>query len=187
MTKPIIICVDDDAATLATVARLLRRDDREVRATESARDALVWIANEDVAVLISDYDMPEMTGAQLAAQVLQLRPEVVRVLLTGQRSLETALDGINQGEVFRFVTKPFSPPHLLAVVDAALARHRELLELTGARQRRGRRAALRASLEREFPGITTVARGTDGRYVVEPAGAVAAALGWDAFARALDD
>ena len=186
-TKSLIVCVDDDPAILATVARSLRRPDLEVRSTESPSDALAWIANEEVAVLVSDYDMPEMTGAQLAAQARQLRPEVVRVLLTGQHTLETAVDGINQGEVFRFVTKPFDREQLRSVVDAALERHRELVEMSGDRQRRMRRKALREALEAEHPNITVVTRENDGRYRVDDAREIANGLGWFTFARGLDE
>ena len=64
-SKPLVICVDDDDAMLATVARCLKREPIEVRATLSASEALGWIASEDVAVLVSDYDMPEMTGTEM--------------------------------------------------------------------------------------------------------------------------
>lgn len=159
MSKYLVICVDDDDAMLAAVARCLRREPSfDVRATTSARDALAWIAAEQVAVLVSDYDMPEMTGAQLAGQAKRMRPETVRILLTGKRTLETALDGINQGEVFRFINKPFEDKALRAAVMQGVERHNELLALSGDRQRRERREALRAALESEYPGISEVTR-----------------------------
>ena len=185
--KSVIVCVDDDPSVLTAVARSLRRDDLEIRATESPTDALAWIANDDVAVLVSDYDMPGMTGAQLAGHARLLRPEVVRILLTGQQDLETAIDGINQGEVFRFISKPFDREHLRQSVDAALERHRELVELSGDRERRLRRQRLRVALEGEYRGITVVAHDPDGRYAVDDPRRLATELGWTAFAKALDD
>lgn len=185
--KSLIVCVDDDPTVLAAVGRTLRRDDLEIRTTESPSDALAWIANDDVAVLVSDYDMPTMTGAQLAGHARLLKPEVVRILLTGQQDLETAIDGINQGEVFRFISKPFDRDHLRKSVDAALERHRELVELSGDRERRQRRQRLRAALEGEYRGITEVARDPDGRYRVDDPKRLAAELGWAAFAQAIDD
>jgi DNA-binding NtrC family response regulator len=165
MGKLLILCVDDDDAMLATVARCLRRElTFEVRSTTSPHEALGWIASEEIAVLVSDYDMPEMTGAQLAGQARRVRPETVRILLTGQRSLETAIDGINQGEIFRFINKPFEDRALRAAVLEAAQRHQELVALSGDRQRRERREALRAALEAEYPGISEVRR--DGPLVV---------------------
>jgi DNA-binding NtrC family response regulator len=159
MTKPLILCVDDDDAMLATVVRSLRREGAfDVKSTVNPNEALAWIAAEQVAVLVSDYEMPEMTGAQLAGKAKTVRPETVRILLTGKRTLETAVDGINQGEVFRFLNKPFEDKVLRAAVHAAVERNAELLALSGDRQRRERREALRAALEAEYPGISDVRR-----------------------------
>jgi DNA-binding NtrC family response regulator len=165
MTRSLIVCVDDDADLLAAVARSLRREAGfEVRATTSPGQAIEWIRDDTVAVVVSDYDMPEMTGAQLAGIAKRLRPETVRVLLTGRRTLDAAVDGINQGEVFRFIAKPFEDAQLRQIVHEAVERHDELVALSGDRQRRERRLALRAALEAEYPGITEVAR--DGDTVV---------------------
>jgi DNA-binding NtrC family response regulator len=155
---PVVVCVDDDEAMLSTVVRCLRREQLEVRSTLSASEALGWIASDDIAVLVSDYDMPEMTGAQLAGHARRVRPETVRILLTGQRNLETAIDGINQGEIFRFLNKPFDNEQLRGAVNAGVARNRELLAMSGDRERRQRREALRTALEAEYPGISSVTR-----------------------------
>lgn len=163
---PLVVCVDDDEAMLATVARCLRRESVDVRSTLSAAEALGWIAKDEVAVLISDYDMPEMTGAQLAGHARRVRPETVRILLTGQRSLETAIDGINQGEIFRFLNKPFSNDQLRGAVHDGIARHKELVAMSGDRQRRERREALRTALESEYPGISQVERTGDKPYII---------------------
>ena len=167
MTKnPLVICVDDDEAMLNTVVRCLKREPIEVRSTLSASEALGWIAAEEVAVLVSDYDMPEMTGAQLAGHAKRVRPETVRILLTGKRTLETAIDGINQGEIFRFMNKPFDSEQLRGAVRAGVQRNRELVEMSGDRQRRERREALRTALEAEYPGISEVSRTLGEAYAV---------------------
>src|SRR6201999_2350492 len=139
---------------LAAVGRSLRRDPAlEVRSTTEPQQVLDWIVGEDVAVLVSDYEMPQMTGAQLAGKVKRFRPETVRILLTGMRTLETAIDGIHQGEIFRFINKPFVDKVLHAAVLDGVQRHEELMALTGDRERRERRDALRVALETEYPGI----------------------------------
>jgi len=164
--KPLIVCVDDDAAMLGTVVRCLRREQLEVRGTVSAIEALGWIASDDVSVVVSDYEMPEMTGAQLAGQARRLRPETVRILLTGKRTLEIAMDSINQGEIFRFLSKPFDNEQLSAAVHAGVARSQELCAMSGDRERRERRNALHAALEVEYPGISRVTRAPGQAYVV---------------------
>ncbi len=157
--KSLVVCVDDDEQMVTSVARSLRREPTlEIRTTLDPDEVLEWIVKEDVAVLVSDYEMPKMTGAQLAGKARRLRPETVRILLTGMRSLETAIDGINQGEIFRFINKPFQDKVLHAAVLEAAARHEELLALSGDRERRERGIALRNALEQEYPGISVVPR-----------------------------
>ncbi len=184
---PLVVCVDDDDAMLAAIVRCLKADRLEVRATLSAKQALAWIADDDVAVVISDYDMPEMTGAQLAGQACRLRPEAVRILLTGKRTLEAAVDGINQGEIFRFVAKPFENSALRAVVQEAVERNRELVAMYGDRARRERREALRTYLEADYPGITEVTRREGDPYVVpQDPWAEAASLGLTSLSASLE-
>jgi DNA-binding NtrC family response regulator len=165
--KPVVVCVDDDEAMLGTVSRCLRREvSLDIRTTLSASEALGWIASDDIAVLVSDYEMPEMTGAQLAGHARRVRPETVRILLTGLRTLETAVDGINQGEIFRFLGKPFENETLRAAVLSGVERNRELVAMSGDRQRRERRETLVRELEGEYPGISQVARTAD-TYAVD--------------------
>jgi two-component system, probable response regulator PhcQ len=167
LMKWLIVCVDDDEAILSAVGRTLRREPSfEVRTTMDVQQVLEWVHREDVAVLVSDYEMPEITGAQLAGIVKNIRPETVRILLTGRRTLDTAIDGINQGEVFRFISKPFEDKQLRQAVLDAAKRHDELRELSGDRQRRQRREQLLAALEQEYPGITQVHRRTNDVVVV---------------------
>ncbi|TMQ10042.1 MAG: response regulator [Deltaproteobacteria bacterium] len=185
--NPVVVCVDDDEAMLSTVVRCLKREPIEIRSTLSASEALSWIAADDIAVLVSDYEMPEMTGAQLAGHARRVRPETVRILLTGKRTLETAIDGINQGEIFRFLNKPFDNEQLRAVVSAGVARNKELLEMSGDRQRRERRNALHAALETEYPGISRVSRGPNDVYqVTDDPWAEAARLGLIGFTPGLE-
>src|ERR1043165_3577633 len=152
---PVVVCVDDDEAMLSTVVRCLKREPFDIRSTLSASEALGW-----------DYDRPEMAGAQLAGHARRGRPETVRILLTGKRTLETAIDGINQGEIFRFLNKPFDNDQLRAAVHAGVARNKELLAMSSDRQRRERRNALHAALESEYPGISQVARAPGEVHVV---------------------
>jgi DNA-binding NtrC family response regulator len=187
VTKALVICVDDDEQLLAAVTRSLRRDPMlEVRSTTEPQQVLDWIAAEDVAVLVSDYEMPQMTGAQLAGKAKRIRPETVRILLTGMRTLETAIDGIHQGEIFRFINKPFEDRALRAAVSDAVKRHDELVELSGDRARRERAAALRADLEAEFPNITLVERDGDVVIVTADPWTDAIALGLAGLERKLE-
>ena len=105
---PIVVCVDDDEAVLTAVMRCLRKEAFDVRRTTSPHEALSWITTEPVAVLVADYEMPELNGAQLAGQARRVRPETVRILLTGNQTLETAV---------RHQPRRDLPLHLEAVRD----------------------------------------------------------------------
>lgn len=185
---PVIVCVDDDEAMLSTVVRCLKREHFEIRSTLSASEALGWIAADDIAVLVSDYEMPEMTGAQLAGHARRVRPETVRILLTGKRTLETAIDGINQGEIFKFLNKPFDNDQLRAAVHAGIARNKEMLAMSGDRERRERREALHAALEAEYPGISQVTRAPgEVHEVTDDPWADAALIGLVGFSQGLEN
>lgn len=162
---PLVVCVDDDAEVLAVVVRCAKMEPVTVRSTQDPHQALTWVAAEEVAVLISDYEMPEMSGAELLEAARKVRPATVRVLVTGRKTLDTAIDGINRGEVYRYVSKPFESERVRAVVREAVAKYHELAEGSQERELAQRRAQLTLELEQEFPGITNVPRERDGAYV----------------------
>jgi DNA-binding NtrC family response regulator len=166
-TPPTVLCVDDDPDLLAAVTRILRLDGYRVVPADSPRAALAILSAEPVAVLVSDYEMPEMTGIELSVRARALQPETVRVMLTGRSTLDTAIDGINVAEVFRFLSKPFSPEMLRVEVAAAVAHHREIAAVVHERLTVVRRQRLAEALEADFPGITVIPRSEDGAYLLD--------------------
>jgi DNA-binding NtrC family response regulator len=177
---PLVVCVDDDPDMLASVVRTLKSLPIELLSTTTPQAALEWVAARDVAVLVSDYEMPEMTGGQLAAEARKVRPETVRILLTGVRNFATAIEGINVGEVFRYINKPFMPPQIREAVTAGIERHRELVASSKERAQSARRDRLAGALEAEYPGVTEVHRALDGAYVVAPSPGNVAGFGLEA-------
>jgi len=97
----------------------------DVVSAQGGAQALEAIQAEGVfAVVISDMRMPGMNGAQVLAKIRELRPDSVRMLLTGQADLESAISAVNEGQLFRFLTKPCPPPLLLAAVEAGVEQYR---------------------------------------------------------------
>ena len=166
--RPIVLCVDDDREQLASTSRVLRLERFEVLTTTSPRHALDILAQVEVAVLVSDFEMPEMSGVEVCAAARTVRPATVRIMLTGRGTFDTAVAGINEAEIFRFLTKPVPADRLRTAVRAAVARNADNLETTLLRDIAARRTRLLAELEHEHPGIT--ARRTDdlGHYLVDP-------------------
>jgi len=123
-TKPRVLCVDDEPGVLEGLALTLRRG-FEVLTAESGKAGLEALANDStIAVVISDMRMPGMSGAAFLARARTTTPDVIRLLLTGHAEVDAAIAAINEGQIFRFMTKPCPPHTLLAAVEAAVEQHR---------------------------------------------------------------
>ena len=180
MSHPLVVCVDDDAAIARALQRSFKREQLESLSTTEPEEALEWVLENDVAVLVSDFNMPVMNGVELASRVRKARPTTVRILLTGNTDLDTAMASINQGEIFRFVQKPLHLPSFMAVVHEAIRYHRELAASAAERELAARRQRVNAELEAKFPGFTMPARAHDGAYLVQRRGdATYAGMGID--------
>jgi CheY-like chemotaxis protein len=121
---PRLLIVDDDPAVLEALALNLRRSFDVVTATSGA-DGLEYLqAESDFAVVVSDMRMPKMDGATFLAQAREVAPDAVRVLLTGQADLDAAIKAVNQGQIFRFLTKPCPRDTLRGAIESAVHHHR---------------------------------------------------------------
>ncbi len=127
MSKATVLCVDDEPLILEGLSRTLGRKYDVLTATSGRAALEILKKNRLVAVVISDMRMAGMDGAALLAKVRESNPFTVRLLLTGQSSLDAAINAINQGQIFRFLLKPIPPNLLLTSLEAAMAQHRLLL------------------------------------------------------------
>ncbi|HEX6276695.1 MAG TPA: HD domain-containing phosphohydrolase [Polyangiaceae bacterium] len=119
-----ILCVDDEPNVLEGLSLHLRRRYDVLTATSGAA-ALELLGKDDtIAVVISDMRMPNMDGSAFLSKARQSHPLVVRMLLTGQADMQSAISAVNDGQIFRFLTKPCPPPQLLAAADAAAEQYR---------------------------------------------------------------
>jgi len=139
MARPIrlrILCVDDEPQVLKSMTLHLRRHYEVLTATSGAEGLAVLESTKNIAVVLSDMRMPEMDGAAFLSRVQQLSPDTVRMLLTGETNIELASKAVNEGQIFRFLTKPCPPDRLLHAFKAAMEHHRlitaekELLQKT---------------------------------------------------------
>jgi two-component system, probable response regulator PhcQ len=155
-TQHTILLVDDDGHVLDALQRTLRGEGYRLLAVTDGYRALELLAAEHVDLIISDIDMPEMDGVELIKQVRRSHPDVVRMLLTGDASLDSAVHAINDGEVHRYLTKPWDSAELRSILRDAIARIGELRALALASQRISTRDRMLEELEREHPGISSV-------------------------------
>ena len=114
-----IIVVDDEPANLRVLERLFRND-YEVITAESGEEALRLLGEHDAALVITDQRMPNMTGVELLKHTADIRPHMVRIILTGYTDVETLVEAINSGLVYKYVTKPWNNEELQLTVGRAL-------------------------------------------------------------------
>ena len=123
---PFILCVDDEPRVLDSLVANLRRY-YNVLTANGAHTALQVLKDRAApAVVVSDMRMSGMDGATFLKQVKHLYPETTRVLLTGDPGRDAAVAAVNQGQIFRFLTKPCPPDALRAAIDAGVIHHRLL-------------------------------------------------------------
>jgi CheY-like chemotaxis protein len=122
--RPRILCVDDEPNVLEGLSLHLRRR-YDVSTAPNGADALALLERDGATeVIISDMRMPVMDGATFLARARQQFPDTVRMLLTGQSDMASAIAAVNDGQIFRFLTKPCAPADMLAAVAAAFEQHR---------------------------------------------------------------
>ncbi len=131
-----ILFVDDDPNILASFKRTLRKR-YDLDTAVGPEEGLEAVGRyRSYALVISDLRMPVMDGIQFLSKVREISPETIRMILTGNADLQAAIDAVNQGNIFRFLTKPCPPETLQLAVDAGLQQYRliraekELLEKT---------------------------------------------------------
>lgn len=131
-----ILCVDDDVNILEGYRRQLRKEFSLEIAVGPTEGLQVLTTQGPFSVVVSDLQMPEMNGIQFLSKVRELSPDTTRLLLTGKADLHSAIDAINQGQIFRFLTKPCSSDQLADALTAGVSQYRlvtaerELLEQT---------------------------------------------------------
>jgi EAL domain-containing protein (putative c-di-GMP-specific phosphodiesterase class I)/PleD family two-component response regulator len=122
-----ILLVDDEENILSSLRRLLRRDGYRILAANSAAEGLELLAKNPVDVIVSDQRMPEMTGVEFLRRVKTIHPHTVRIVLSGYTELQSITDAINEGAIYKFLTKPWDDEQLRANIEEAF-RHKELAD-----------------------------------------------------------
>lgn len=118
-----ILLVDDEEIVLIALRDTLAREGYQVATAANALDALKLLKEQAFSVVISDQQMPMLTGLEFLAQVKLLQPDTTRILITAVLNLATVIDAINKGEIYRFIVKPWLREELLATVKNAVQRY----------------------------------------------------------------
>ncbi|WP_370292204.1 HD domain-containing phosphohydrolase [Thalassolituus sp.] len=114
-----LLLVDDEQGVLQALKRLFFRN-YEVTLANSGQEALDILKNEKFDMIISDMRMPGMSGAELLKTCFETYPEMIRVLLTGYSDLDSAIKAVNEGNIYRYISKPWDNDQLRGMVSEAL-------------------------------------------------------------------
>lgn len=115
-----ILCVDDESQILMSLKRVFRRTGHTVSTANSAAAGLEYLAENEVDIVISDMRMPEMDGHHFLAEVARLYPDTIRMLLTGYSDMESTIGAINNGNIYRYIAKPWDDTDLSMCAQRAL-------------------------------------------------------------------
>jgi two-component system probable response regulator PhcQ len=166
-TEANILLVDDETHVTDALSRHFPKQRYQVHKASSAAAAYGILDRVNIDVVVSDERMPGESGSEFLANVRRRFPKTIRIILSGQASLEAAIRAINEGEVYRFFLKPCNPTDLIFTIQRALE-HRRLAEQSRALLREFRKQA--ALLEAAHSGqseLLDVQRDVSGAVLIE--------------------
>lgn len=117
-----LLLVDDEENILSSLRRLLRRDAYTILTATSGKQGLEILASNRVDVIVSDQRMPAMTGVEFLHKAKDMCPDTVRLVLSGYTDLQSVTDAINEGDIYKFLTKPWDDAMLRANINEAFQR-----------------------------------------------------------------
>lgn len=141
-----LLVVDDEPDNLDLLYRTFRRDFHVLKADSGINALEVLAAEGEVAVIISDQRMPEMKGTEFLSKTVPQFPDTVRIILTGFTDIEDLVEAINAGQVYKYITKPWDPTELKAVVQRAAETYDLLKQRTEELRRANAQMALLTTL-----------------------------------------
>ncbi|MBA4387998.1 MAG: hypothetical protein C0404_08455 [Verrucomicrobia bacterium] len=118
-----ILCVDDEDRILRVLEMILSREGYKVFKALGGQEALAILEKEKVELIISDQRMPGMTGTELFRAVRQKYPGIVRIMMSGYSDFDSLVNAINEGEIFRFISKPWETEQLRELIRLAFAQN----------------------------------------------------------------
>lgn len=164
-----ILIVDDEPFITEILAEALSREPYVILTAGSAEDALRLLDQRQVDVIISDEKMPGMSGSEFLAVVRKKYPDTIRMILTGHGSLESAMRAINEGQIYRFFTKPCNVLDLAMTIRKAIQQNDLKKEIQRLLSIEKRQSAFIKTLEKQYPGITKVNRDSRGEIIIDDA------------------
>ncbi len=165
-----VLIVDDEENILHALTRLFRKEKYEILTAKSGEEGLEILDSHDIDLIISDLKMPIMNGVEFLAQAKERNPDALRIMLTGQADIKAMLDAIDQGEVYRFLLKPWNDDELRITIKQALEFYYVQKENKSLIRTVKRQDRILDELEKEHPGISSVRKDPEGAIVLSVEG-----------------
>jgi two-component system, probable response regulator PhcQ len=162
-----VLIVDDEPEVIDIMRRFLQMESYAVCTASSAEEALGILADEVIDVVISDEWMSGMSGTKFLGVVRREYPDTIRILLTGHADLDTAIRAINDGEIYRFFTKPCNFGELTVILKQAIQQKDLLTETKRLLLAYRHQSALVKQVERRYPGVTKLDKTKTGSIIID--------------------
>lgn len=166
MSEDKILIVDDEINIIEAIKRVFIDEPYTIITTNNPHKGLEILHQDEIKLVISDEKMPEMSGSEFLSIVRNEFPHIIRIILTGYASLDSAIKAINSGEIYRYLTKPWDEMHLKLTVRDAIEKfnleeeNRKLLAVI-----RKQAMALK-TIELQYPGITKIDKDKHGNILI---------------------
>ena len=161
-----ILIVDDEPGVISALNRSLTEESYKIYTANSGVEGLGILKDNQIKLVISDEKMPEMAGSEFLSAVKKMFPETIRIILTGHASVQAAMNAVNNGEIYRFFSKPWNDIELKLAIRLAIekydleAKNRELLKTVK------RQACDLEQIEKLYPGITRMEKDPQGTFIL---------------------
>src|SRR5680860_1805796 len=169
-SKASLLLVDDEENILRSLQRILRKEPYDIQSASSGEEALALLETQRFDLVISDARMPGMDGPSLLSEIKKRWPWTIRILLTGYADINSTIKAINDGQIYRYISKPWDDEELKLVIRHALAfqlseRRRLALEKLTRKQNKELQA-LNSSLEDKAVSYTHLRAHETDSYLV---------------------
>ncbi len=161
-----LLLVDDSPQILRALERMLRDRGYEIFTAGSGHEALQILDSNSIDLIITDENMPGLSGTKLLNALKNLYPDVIRIMLTGLHDVEVLKNAINKGEIYRFFTKPWDDFELCLAVRQALQQKLLEKENSSLKSVVDIQSKIMNDLEKEFPGISEKRLAADGSLII---------------------
>lgn len=169
MRKHGILLVDDEVNILHSLTRLFSADDREIVTASEALEGLEKLKSSpgSIDLVISDNKLPNMSGVDFLIKVKQLYPDTIRVLITGYPDLESTIKAINNGQIYRFITKPWQNEEFKLLVKQALEYAAILRDNRALLKIAKHQKDLLDHMHKKYPQVSDKDIDTTGLYIID--------------------